>query len=163
MLELTTKFPDHNFILFEIRLPIVAELKKLFNGMENVAIFAGDAGLNFQRILQPCMDQGATIKEIFVNFPDPWFKDRHKKRRFITTKFLNETAKWLPAETDFIFQTDQQFMFEETKEYLEETPYNLTEEFDEPPYGLTTNWEDAKVAEGGDVWRMRFSLQKKSS
>jgi len=157
MAELIKKFPDHNFILFEIRLPIAEKLREKFIGQDNVVVFHGDAGLNFKNILQPCLDQGATIKEIFVNFPDPWFKDKHKKRRFITTKFLNQCAPWLPAETEFIFQTDQEFLFQETKEYLIETPYKITEEFNKPPYGLQTNWEVVKVAEGKDIFRMRFS------
>lgn len=159
MWDLREKFPDHNFILFEIRLPIAAELRAKFKDCHNVAIFTGDAGKNFKNILQPCLDQGTQIKEIFVNFPDPWFKDKHKKRRFITTEFLNNISGWFPAETDFVFQTDQKFLYDETVEYLEDTPFQITDEFDQPPYGLTTDWEDAKVAEGGNVWRMRFKLQ----
>ena len=160
MWDLREQFPDHNFILFEIRLPIAAELREKFKDCHNVAIFTGDAGKNFKNILQPCLDEGASIKEIFINFPDPWFKDKHKKRRFITTQFLNSITDWFPTETDFIFQTDQEFLYNETKEYLEETTFNITEEFDKPPYGLTTDWEDAKVADGGSVWRMRFTKLK---
>lgn len=156
MAGLAERFPDHNFILFEIRLPIAANLREKFADYENVVVFHGDAGLNFKNILQPCLDQGADIKQIFVNFPDPWFKDKHKKRRFITAKFLKQTALWLPPETEFVFQTDQQFLFEETKEYLDETLYQITEEFDQPPYGMQTDWEVAKVAEGGHVYRMKF-------
>lgn len=158
MAGLIEQFPEHNFILFEIRLVIADNLREKFKDHDNVVVFHGDAGINFQNILQPCLDQGAIIKEIFVNFPDPWFKDKHKKRRFITAKFLNQTAKWLPAETEFVFQTDQAFLFEETKEYLDETPYHIIEEFDQPPYGLQTDWEVAKVAEGGQAYRLRFRL-----
>jgi len=153
---LAEQFPDHNFICFEIRRPIADKLRQKFENYDNVVVFHGDAGLNFRNILEPCLDEGAEIKEIFVNFPDPWFKDRHKKRRFVTTKFLNGCAEWLPTETTFVFQTDQEFLFNETKEYLAETPYEIIEEFDQPPHGLTTDWEDAKVAEGGSVHRMRF-------
>lgn len=158
MAGLLEKFPNHNFILFEIRLPIAEKLREKFKDHENVVVFHGDAGINFKNILQPCLNQGAVIKQVFVNFPDPWFKDKHKKRRFITTKFLNQCASWLPPETEFIFQTDQEFLFTETKEYLTETPYSITEEFTEPSHGLTTNWEEAKVAEGGSVYRMRFKV-----
>ncbi len=153
---LLAQFPDCNFVVFEIRRPIAEKLREKFADHENVVVFHGDAGLNFRNILEPCIAQGAQIKEIFVNFPDPWFKDRHKKRRFITTKFLNSCTDWLPAETEFIFQTDQEFLFNETKEYLAETPYEITEEFSKPPYDQTTDWEDAKVAEGKEIWRMRF-------
>lgn len=153
---LLKKFPDYNFVLFEIRLPIADKLREKFKEHDNVVVFHGDAGRNFQNILQPCLDQGAIIKQVFVNFPDPWFKDKHKKRRFITSHFLNQTALWLPAETEFVFQTDQQFLYEETKEYLAETPYQITEEFDAPPYDLKTDWEVIKIQAGGQAYRMKF-------
>lgn len=156
MADLLKKFPDHNFILFEIRLPIADKLREKFKEHDNVVVFHGDAGINFKNILQPCLKQGAIIKQIFVNFPDPWFKDRHKKRRFVTPQFLTQTASWLPAETEFVFQTDQQFLYEETKQYLTETPYQVTEEFDAPPYDLKTDWETIKIQEGGQAYRMKF-------
>ena len=157
MWELREKFPGYNFILFEIRIPIANKLREKFKDCENVVVFDGDAGLNFQNILQPCLNQGAKIETIFVNFPDPWFKEKHKKRRFITTKFLNQTANWLPAETKFVFQTDQEFMFNETLEYLEETPYQNITKFNKPPFGIRTDWEKAKVELGLDIYRMDFT------
>lgn len=155
--ELAEKFPDHNYIVFEIRVPIANDLREKFKNHENVVVFDGDAGLNFRNILQPCLDEGATIEKIFINFPDPWFKEKHKKRRFITSKFLNETAEWLPAEAKFIFQTDQEFMFNETLEYLTETPYKNITRFDAPPFGVRTNWEKAKIALDLPIYRMEFN------
>ncbi len=159
--DLSLQFPDHNFILFEIRRPIAEDLRKRFEGRDNCVIFHGDAGLNFQNILEPCIQQGAKIEQIFVNFPDPWFKDRHKKRRFISSKFLEKTAKWLPSETEFVFQTDQQFLFEETVEVLQESSYSTIEYFDTSPYGLQTDWESAKVSEGNTIYRMKFKQGEK--
>lgn len=158
---LAEQFPECNFILFEIRRPIAERLREKFKDRENFAIFHGDAGRNFRNILQPCIDQGAKIETIFVNFPDPWFKDRHKKRRFINPKFLDDCATWLPAETQFIFQTDQGFLFNETVEVLQESPYSLIKDFDEPPFGLRTDWEEAKIAEGNEIHRMSFWLGRK--
>ena len=153
---LAKKNPDHNFIVFEIRTPLADALKEKFKDRKNFVVFDGDAGKNFRSILEPCLQEGATIKEIFVNFPDPWFKDRHKKRRFITTKFLNEVSRWLPTETAFVFQTDQKFLFEETQEYLKETPYKKIEYFDTSVHGIPTNWEKIKQEQGDIIYRMRF-------
>lgn len=156
MAELATQFPDHNYICFEIRSSIANDLREKFKDQPNFAVFDGDAGRNFRNILQPCLDQGAVIKNIFVNFPDPWFKDRHKKRRFITTTFCNELASWLPPKTEIVFQTDQQFLFDETLEYLKETPYRNIEYFDDSVYGIPTDWEKIKLAQGDLIWRMKF-------
>ncbi len=154
--ELIEKFPDHNFILFEIRRPLAQKLAEKFSDKENVVVFDGDAARNFRTILEPCLDQGAIIEEIFVNFPDPWFKEKHKKRRFINAKFLQECSKWLPVDVRFIFQTDQKFLFDETLEEVQQTSYKFTEKFNTSIHGIPTHWEKQKLLEGDDIWRVMF-------
>ena len=44
--ELIEKFPDHNFILFEIRRPLAQKLAEKFADKKNVAVFDGDAARN---------------------------------------------------------------------------------------------------------------------
>ena len=157
MEKLAEKFPNHNFICFEIRTPIAEALKEKFKDKPNFRVFEGDAARNFKNILEPCLNEGASIEQIFVNFPDPWFKDRHKKRRFITTKFCNDLAQWFPAKTEIVFQTNKQFLFEETLEYLKETPYKGINQFEGSVHGIPTDWETAKLAKGEKIWRMKFT------
>ncbi len=154
--ELSHKFPEHNYVCFEIRTPIANKLKVKFEGRKNFVVFDGDAARNFQSILQPCLAQGAKIKKIFVNFPDPWFKDKHKKRRFINPQFLENVATWLPKEVEFIFQTDQKFLFDETLEVLRESPYNQIEFFENSAYNIPTDWEKVKMEQGNKIYRMKF-------
>ncbi len=153
---LLKKFPEKNFIVFEIRVPLAEKLKIQFAHLPNVQVFDGDAGRNFRSIVEPCQKQGAFVEEIFVNFPDPWFKEKHKKRRFINSKFLEDCSSWLNPKTEFVFQTDQEFLFKETLEVVEESPYAVIKIFKKSPYGVQTDWEQAKLKEGENVWRMRF-------
>lgn len=155
--ELSQKFPNKNFIAFEIRTPVAEKLEIKFKGYENIVVFDGDAARNLKNILKTSLEKSIKIETIYVNFPDPWFKDRHKKRRFINEKFLKEVALWLPREIPFVFQTDQKFLFEETLEVVEASPYNNVTLFSEPPFGIPTDWESAKVKEGSDIYRMEFS------
>jgi len=157
MAQLAEKYPDHNYLCFEIRTPIAEALKEKFKDQPNFRVFDGDAGRNFKNILEPCLNEGATIEQIFINFPDPWFKDRHKKRRFITTEFCNNLATWLPAQTEIVFQTDQKFLFDETLEYLAETPYQSIKRFEDSVHGIPTDWEKVKMAKGETIWRMKFT------
>ncbi len=157
---LVDKFPSKNFVLFEIRKPLLEKLELMFADKPNVKVFGGDAGRNFESILAPSIDRGILVEKVFINFPDPWFKERHKKRRFINPVFLSQAAKYVSPETDFIFQTDQKPLFEETVEVLEESPFSRLEYFDEPPYGVRTDWEVATTALGRDVWRMKFGLSR---
>lgn len=150
------KFPEKNFIIFEIRVPLANKLHEKFKDMPNVVVFDGDAGLNFREICEPCLKKGAQIEQIFVNFPDPWFKERHKKRRFINENFLEKCADWITDETEFIFQTDQEFMFKETLEVVEKSPFSNIEFFGESAHGIPTHWEKQKLLEGDKIWRMKF-------
>ena len=153
---LIEKFPDKNFILFEIRRPLAERLRQKFTGQKNVAVFDGDAGRNFKSILKPSIDRGVKIEQIFINFPDPWFKEKHKKRRFINKKLLAECAKFIAKNTQWVFQTDQKLLFDETLEVIQKSPFSQIESFDEPPFGIRTDWEQAKTAEGMKIWRMQF-------
>jgi tRNA (guanine-N7-)-methyltransferase len=159
--ELMKKFPAKNFILFEIRVPLANKLREKFKDFENVIVFDGDAGLNFRGILEPCIRNGAKIEQIFVNFPDPWFKERHKKRRFINEKFLKNCAEWIPMETEFVFQTDQEFMFQETLEVVQNSSFSKIDFFKKSIHGIPTHWEKQKLLEGDKIWRMKFCLEKK--
>ena len=153
---LIEKFLEKNFIVFEIRVSLAEKLKAKFADHKNVVVFDGDAGRNFRSIIEPCQNQGALVEEIFINFPDPWFKEKHKKRRFINSKFLTDCAEWLDERTEFIFQTDQEFLFNETLEVIEASSYSVVEIFKKSPYGVQTDWEQAKTEEGNLIWRMRI-------
>jgi tRNA (guanine-N7-)-methyltransferase len=154
--QLLEKFPEKNFLVFEIRQPIYLKLCDIFAKNDNVQVFDGDAGRSFRSILEPCMNQGASIEEVFINFPDPWFKARHKKRRFINANFLQNVETWISPQTKFIFQTDQKTLFDETLELIEENGAFEIETFDASPYGVRTHWENIKIESGDEIYRMKF-------
>ncbi len=155
--DLLEKFGNaKNFILFEIRPKIYQRLLKKFADYKNVRVFDGNAGQNFESILKPSIDRGVLIEEIFINFPDPHFKERHKKRRFINSVFLKKCAEYIPAETRWIFQTDQKFLFNETLEVLEESEFSNISFFPSSPYGIQTEWEKVKMEEKAEIFRMEF-------
>ncbi len=156
--ELLEKFPDKNFVLFEIRIPLADKLRQKFENNKNVVVFDGDGGRNFEAILRPSIEKGIKLETVYVNFPDPWFKEKHKKRRFITSKFLEKSAEWITKDTEFVFQTDQKFLFEETLETVENSVFSKVEFFKKPPFGIRTDWEQAKIKEGDEIFRMKFKL-----
>ncbi len=155
---LIDKFPNKNFVLFEIRVPLREKLEEQFKDFSNVKVFGGDAGRNFKSILKPSIDRGVHLETVYLNFPDPWFKEKHKKRRFLNSKFLEEVRGYIRPETEFVFQTDQQFLFDETLAMMRECGITDIHFFDEPPYGVRTDWECATMALGRSISRMRFTI-----
>ena len=158
--KLLLKFGDtRNFIVCEIRKPLAERLQKKFEDHNNVIVFDGDIVRNFAQIVKPSVDKGIIIEEIFINFPDPWFKAKHKKRRVINEKFLSDLKGWIPSEAKWIFQTDQQKLFEETIAILQSAENIHIEFFDASPHGATTKWEDAKVLQGENIKRLSFYMR----
>lgn len=156
---LLEKFGDtRNFIVFEIRKPLAEQLCEKFAAYDNVVVFDGDANRNFENVLRPCIEKNAQIEEIYVNFPDPWVKERQKKRRFLNEQFLKEMKNNMSKEIRWIFQTDHKQLFDETVVLLRENNIQNIVFFDESPYGFTTKWEDAKIKEGKEICRLSFHL-----
>lgn len=65
------------------------------------------------------------VSKIYINFCNPWPKDRHKKRRLTHTKFLTEYKKFLRPESEIWFKTDDTELFDESQEYFKDNGFEL--------------------------------------
>jgi tRNA (guanine-N7-)-methyltransferase len=65
------------------------------------------------------------ITKIYINFCNPWPKDRHKKRRLTHTRFLTEYKKFLKLGSEIWFKTDDTELFEESIEYFKECDFDI--------------------------------------
>lgn len=52
------------------------------------------------------------ISRIYLNFSDPWPKERHAKRRLTSTVFLDRYAKFLKRDGVLRFKTDNNSLFD---------------------------------------------------
>jgi tRNA (guanine-N7-)-methyltransferase len=52
------------------------------------------------------------VSRIYLNFSDPWPKNRHEKRRLTYKSFLQMYEAILPAQGEIHFKTDNQGLFE---------------------------------------------------
>lgn len=59
------------------------------------------------------------IQRIYLNFSDPWPKDRHAKRRLTSSEFLARYDKVLEPAGQVIFKTDNRPLFDFSLEQLE--------------------------------------------
>lgn len=65
------------------------------------------------------------ISRIYINFCNPWPKERHKKRRLTHTRFLNKYKGFITPNTEIWFKTDDVGLFEESKLYFEESGFKI--------------------------------------
>lgn len=156
--QLSQRFEfTHNIIVTEIRKPYACYLRELFAHDEHVAVFDGDSSRNIQGLIQTSIDKGTVIEYIFINFSDPWFKKKHKKRRVLNTHFLDTMARIGQSETKIIFQTDQKGLFDETVELVNSHPDFDMHYFDNPLWDIQSYWEIMKIKESDRIYRMSIN------
>lgn len=105
LMEMAIREPENNFIGIEmfhkgIR-KLVARMEKLL--IKNIRVVYGDA-----REKVPLIFNDNEIREIYVNFPDPWPKNRHAKRRLITPWFAHALASKLEQNGELRLATDSE-------------------------------------------------------
>ncbi|WML37122.1 tRNA (guanosine(46)-N7)-methyltransferase TrmB [Clostridium sp. OS1-26] len=65
------------------------------------------------------------ISRIYINFCNPWPKDRHNKRRLTHPKFLTEYKKFLKPNSEIWFKTDDTELFEDSQEYFKTSGFSI--------------------------------------
>lgn len=106
------KRSDENFLGFEVFKKIMLKAVKKASRLDqkNVRLIHYDAKF-FVELLPD-----ASIQNFYVNFPDPWPKKRHHKRRILKTDFIELMRKKLVSGGHLYMVTDHDDYAEEIKE-----------------------------------------------
>ncbi len=116
IIEMAKKFPDINFIGIEkFSSVLVRAIEKLESA--NLSKNKNDHidNLYFMRMDAEDIEnyfEKDEISDIFLNFSDPWPKDRHAKRRLTSDRFLHRYENILKNDGTITFKTDNQPLFE---------------------------------------------------
>ena len=106
LIELATKYPDWNFVGLEIREPLVSLCEKKRRKLElnNLKFLFCNVNVSLDEWLSD-LDHGQ-LKRVSIQFPDPWFKRKHFKRRVLKTNILNSIAKVMSKDGEIFIQSD---------------------------------------------------------
>lgn len=103
------------------------------------------------------------VKRIYLNFSDPWPKDRHAKRRLTSLQFLERYEKILSPEGHVIFKTDNRDLFDFSLEQVEAAPHwallNHTFDLHHSEFvqgNVMTEYEERFVEKGNAICRMEI-------
>lgn len=100
------------------------------------------------------------IDRIYLNFSDPWPKDRHAKRRLTSKEFFGRYNNILCKEGSVIFKTDNRDLFDFSLEQIEIAQWNLvskTNDLHNSEYvegNIMTEYEERFVKEGININRL---------
>lgn len=108
------------------------------------------------------------ISLIYLNFSDPWPKERHAKRRLTSPIFLEKYDKIFKSNAEIIMKTDNNPLFEYSKESLENFGYqikSITRDLyqEDVSQNIKTEYEKKFVKLGVKINRLEAIKQPKSN
>jgi len=108
LLALAPLQSDHNHLGVEIRRPLVeaAEAERIAANLTNLRFLFCNANVSLERWLAEL--PGGLLHRVSIQFPDPWFKLRHHKRRVLQPPLLRSIAAALAPGAELFLQSDVQ-------------------------------------------------------
>jgi len=155
--------PQQNYIGIEVHRPGVGALLKLVGekNLINLRVFNADA----IEVLEQMIPE-KSLSAVYLFFPDPWHKTKHKKRRIVQTEFATKIASHLQESGQFHMATD----WEDYAKYMLKT-MSLAKEYvnlsgvnnytPRPEYRPLTKFEQRGHDLGHGVWDLIFVKKEK--
>ena len=148
-----------NYLGVEIREPLVVEANRLAAeaGVTNLHYGFCNAMLWLEKLLEGIPP--GRLQAVTIQFPDPWFKKRHAKRRMVNQEMVDTIANHLApsgrvfVQTDIEFLADEMFALFRADDRFEELPT------DENPFRVKTEREKAVEDKELPVYRSLWSRE----
>lgn len=120
--------PEINYITVDIKDEVLVlakrNIEKAYNEknhkLNNVALMSQEIAL-----IDDMLSEEDKVDRIYINFCNPWPKDRHKKRRLTHTRQLEKYKIFLKKGGEIWFKTDDDELFEESLEYFKESNLDI--------------------------------------
>ncbi len=155
LLNMAQQHPSWNFLGLEIREPLVEQANhwRLELGLTNVFYLFCNASLSLRSLLAP-----GDLQAVTIQFPDPWFKQRHQKRRVVQPELVTDLALLLQPGGRVFLQSDIEAVALQMRERFEAHPafVNLAGTgawLSGNPLGAATERERATLNRGEPVYR----------
>jgi len=158
---------DLNLLGLEIRRPVVdlCLRRKASSGLRNVHFLSVNANVDLTEILSSLQKLSIPIDTVTIQFPDPHFKSKHKKRRVVNAGLVSCIAKFTSQIGSRVFlQSDIEELQCDMVDHFEKSGYfDLVEGYDSAklgenvnPFEEKTEREIATYAKGLPVFRMLY-------
>jgi tRNA (guanine-N7-)-methyltransferase len=159
LFDLAPQFPDRYYVGLEIREPLVDWVNEQATllGLPNLRAYFAHINLDLDELFAD-----HSLARVYINFPDPWFKTRHHKRRLVTEELVEILHRKVRPDGEVLFQSD---IFElaidamatfETQSHLfanTEGPWSFRRT---NPYPARSEREVRNDAAGNRTWRMLY-------
>jgi len=149
---------NYNFLGVEIREPLVKaaheEIKEL--GLNNIHFLFGNANNYLEKILISIPD--LNLQCVTIQFPDPWFKNRHSKRRIVQNNLVKTLVEHVQPGGIIFLQSDVEMITQEMCDRFLEYP-DFQQQFtytwlETNPFPVATEREKMTISQNLPVYRV---------
>ena len=164
IMECARQNPDINYIGIEKYSSVLVraiEKREQLPDLKNVVFIRMDA-----EYIENVFDKDE-VDRIYLNFSDPWPKDRHAKRRLTSSTFLGRYENLLKNDGIVQFKTDNNDLFDFSVESAEESGWEilaLTRDLHHSEYvegNIMTEYEKKFSSLGNKINMMRIKQPNK--
>jgi tRNA (guanine-N7-)-methyltransferase len=160
LFERAPHHPETLFIGLEIREPLVTQVNREAAAQGVPNLWARFAHVNED--LDGLFPDGR-LARVFLNFPDPWFKRRHHKRRVVTPELAETLQRKLRPDGELFFQSDVFDLALDAMSVLEAEPARFDNRSGPwsfmrvNPYDARSLREVRCEERGRRIWRMLYA------
>lgn len=159
LLQMATLEANWNFLGLEIREPLVTEANKLRDelGASNLHYLFCNVNNSLESLLSNL--PVGVLQRVTIQFPDPWFKNRHAKRRVVQPELVAELAQYLANGGIVFLQSDVEAIALEMCDRFAAHPlfYRQDPQWQaENPLLVPTERETSTLSQGMPVYRAVF-------
>ena len=167
LIELASQHPKWNFLGLEIREPLVtlSEKKRKELGLGNLRFLFCNVNVSLDEwLLDLDCDQ---LKRVSIQFPDPWFKRKHFKRRVLKKSLLNSIARNMCKDGELFIQSDIFKLMQSMNNIIDSSTYfdrkevNGLQWLDQNPYQTNTDREIFNIQQKLPIYRAIYIRNSK--
>jgi tRNA (guanine-N7-)-methyltransferase len=161
LMERAVESPDRNYVGVEIRRDMVdfANGEAESRGLAQVTSVFANMSVDLPRLFPE-----GSVSRFFINFPDPWFKHRQRKRRVVEEALVDQMLPLLAPDGEVHVATDIFDIALDAMAVLEREPprrfRNLHEPWSFLPRSRFTaqSWRERHCeGEGLRIWRLAYA------
>lgn len=159
LIRMAELVPDWNFLGLEIRAPLVDYTlqRREQLGLDNLHFLFCNANTSLSEVLKSL--PAGTLQQVSIQFPDPWFKKRHQKRRVVQPELVQALAAALPSDGRVVLQSDVAAVAQDMCDrFAENSAFQRTDAawLAASPFPAQTDREVLTLSKGLPVYRAIF-------